>query len=556
MDDPNITMEEYIRLEEEKARRHGRMFNWQTATFEKVKNYEDEDDCSIDFETEFPAIVFDNTLTTTSSDPTILKLNLLHDLVRDVLYDVLKRAGISSRKEAPVNFLTDPLEGRSTLRPADILVFGWAGGKHACVDLTGVSSLVGLRDNGFVAGQAALKAESSKVAKHEKACLENQHVFIPFAFDTFGFLAPKAEEFLNRVQRVMQNMAPLPATDQRHPWLRYQIEEYTKGIRHSYEQRLETIWSRPVNRVYVLDFESLTPVMRQDLAVRLRMVYSGEGKQVFMSHAWRRLFGIRAPLVRDFILEFLSTYRMSDMEMGLDVADTLDYWIEISSSRDFLGPAPSYVLIRDPVRRLCHTMIAYSISGRGHAPEKVTGVDLFYLRSMDRGTTNVPHLLAQYLFRHAEGRKSGARLSGGHFIRCLSVHFRLVSDEGLRGLQAWVAQGPERQQAATAGAHKDGLATKEVAQEIPAPAQAPVQAPPPPPPAPKSRTIFTTEQYRVSTWLISCMTQIMDVNDYTYQPFDSTLVGSSQLSFQRRVRPRTGDASTSAAPHTDAQHDP
>ncbi|GJW43692.1 hypothetical protein Tco_0072491 [Tanacetum coccineum] len=129
-----------------------------------------------------------------------------HDLVRDVLYDVLKRAGISSRKEAPVNFLTDPLEGRSTLRPADILVFGWAGGKHACVDLTGVSPLVGLRDNGFVAGQAALKAESSKVAKHEKACLENQHVFIPFAFDTFGFLAPEAEEFLNRVQRVVQNM--------------------------------------------------------------------------------------------------------------------------------------------------------------------------------------------------------------------------------------------------------------------------------------------------------------------------------------------------------------
>ena len=104
-----------------------------------------------------------------------------------------------------MNFLTDPLDGRSTLRPADILVFGWAGGKHACVDLTGVSPLVGLRDNGFVAGQAALKAELSKVAKHEKACLENQHVFIPFAFDTFGFLAPEAVNFLSRVQRVVQS---------------------------------------------------------------------------------------------------------------------------------------------------------------------------------------------------------------------------------------------------------------------------------------------------------------------------------------------------------------
>ncbi|GJY16947.1 hypothetical protein Tco_0387369 [Tanacetum coccineum] len=65
----NITMEEYIRLEEEKAQRHGRTFNWQTATFGKVKSYEDEDDCFIDFETEFPAIVFDNTLT---SDITLL----------------------------------------------------------------------------------------------------------------------------------------------------------------------------------------------------------------------------------------------------------------------------------------------------------------------------------------------------------------------------------------------------------------------------------------------------------------------------------------------------
>ncbi|GKB36970.1 hypothetical protein Tco_0881912 [Tanacetum coccineum] len=63
MDDPNITMKEYIRLEEEKAQRHGRTFNWQTATFRKVNNYEDEDDYFIDFETEFPAIVFDKTIT-------------------------------------------------------------------------------------------------------------------------------------------------------------------------------------------------------------------------------------------------------------------------------------------------------------------------------------------------------------------------------------------------------------------------------------------------------------------------------------------------------------
>ena len=131
-----------------------------------------------------------------------------HDLVRDVLWDVLRRAGISAKKEAPVNFLTDPSEGRSTLRPADVLVFGWAGGKHACVDLTGVSPLVGFRDTGFVAGQAVLKAESKKVIKHETACLENQHVFVPFAFDTFGSLAPVATRFLERVQKVVHSISP------------------------------------------------------------------------------------------------------------------------------------------------------------------------------------------------------------------------------------------------------------------------------------------------------------------------------------------------------------
>ncbi|GKA25147.1 hypothetical protein Tco_0711180 [Tanacetum coccineum] len=78
MDDPNITMEEYIRLEEEKAQMHGRTFNWQTVTFEKVKYYEDDDDCFTYFETEFPAIVFDNTLTSNTvlpCEPTVSPSN-------------------------------------------------------------------------------------------------------------------------------------------------------------------------------------------------------------------------------------------------------------------------------------------------------------------------------------------------------------------------------------------------------------------------------------------------------------------------------------------------
>ncbi|CAI9261918.1 unnamed protein product [Lactuca saligna] len=48
-------------------------------------------------------------------------------------------------------------------------------------------------------GQFALKATSYKVTKHEKACMENQHVFIAFTFDTFGFLVQDVVELLSRL---------------------------------------------------------------------------------------------------------------------------------------------------------------------------------------------------------------------------------------------------------------------------------------------------------------------------------------------------------------------
>jgi hypothetical protein len=51
-----------------------------------------------------------------------------HDLIRDVLFDFFRRARVSVKKETSVNLLTDPQEGRSTLHPADVLVYGRVGG--------------------------------------------------------------------------------------------------------------------------------------------------------------------------------------------------------------------------------------------------------------------------------------------------------------------------------------------------------------------------------------------------------------------------------------------
>ena len=54
------------------------------------------------------------------------------------------------------------------------------------------------------------RAEAKKVEKHANACEENQHVFVPLAFDTFGSLAPEAIRFLTRVQRVVHGNVSTP----------------------------------------------------------------------------------------------------------------------------------------------------------------------------------------------------------------------------------------------------------------------------------------------------------------------------------------------------------
>nr|GEW38339.1 hypothetical protein [Tanacetum cinerariifolium] len=62
MEDPNITMKEYIRFEEEKARRRGKVYNWETATYGRIWYDNDVHDLK-SVETEFPAIVFNDKLT-------------------------------------------------------------------------------------------------------------------------------------------------------------------------------------------------------------------------------------------------------------------------------------------------------------------------------------------------------------------------------------------------------------------------------------------------------------------------------------------------------------
>nr|GEX96896.1 hypothetical protein [Tanacetum cinerariifolium] len=126
------------------------------------------------------------------------------------------------------------------------------------------------------------------------------------------------------------------------------------------------------------------------------------------------------------------------------------------------------------------------ISTGSEAPEKVTGVDLFYLRSIDQETANVPHLLARD--QGLRGLSVVTRelpLLDLHELGILNIYERIGD------MWAWVASRPERQSDAAAGA--PGAAEDAPAVDKGAQADlAPVQAPQPPPPTPK------TMQQRIS----------------------------------------------------------
>ncbi|GJT73532.1 hypothetical protein Tco_1032818 [Tanacetum coccineum] len=250
-----------------------------------------------------------------------------------------------------------------------------------------------------------------------------------------------------------EDMAPLPPREQRHPFLSYQ------GLKYTYED--------------IADFEERMVMEHRDDA--------GEARRRL---SWMQ-FILALGLHTEDEMESLSfaRYWSENERMIPEKGDLHDYWRGISTDGDFLGPPPSYILIRDPVLRLYHRMMAHNIAGRSQAPEK----------------------------RFAAGRKSMAHISGGQFVARLAEHFGLLTTEILGGLTviapelliidmgelvrlqicmevddtwAWVAIGLERQPEAVAGTPavvEDAPAADEGDQTISAPVQAPQQPPPPPP---------------------------------------------------------------------------
>ncbi|GKD15713.1 hypothetical protein Tco_1200120, partial [Tanacetum coccineum] len=346
--------------------------------------------------------------------------------------------------------------------------------------------------------------------------------------------------------------------EDKYLFLRYHGLEYTDANIADFKERLERIYSQEIHQVQVIDAATASPTPPRERVSNNKNIGVDEGTLRFREV----LLDLDAPDTIQFQLgrdRRRLSWRQFVLALGLHTGEEMeslgfarywsesermipekgglhDYWRGISTDGDFLRPPISYTLIRDPMLRLCHRMMARSIVGRSQAPEKVTVTDLFYLRGLDVGSVNIPYLLGRYL------RSYFPELSTTDVAELV----RLQIYEQLDDTWVWVAMGSERQP-------DDAASAPAVAQEAPVIDEdgqadpAPVQAPPPPPAAARTMpqrmarleedvheirgtlvehreviSAMARDFSRFCTWTTTSLARMMDREGVTYTSYSET----------------------------------
>ena len=116
-----------------------------------------------------------------------------HDRVRDGLVDNLRMSGI-------LHLAEQRCSDRSSLRPADVLLMHWEGGRHCAVDLV-ISHPLQVAQYPLNATKASRHCASTERRKVQEvlaqaAFVESGWGFLPMGFGTFGNVGPSTARLL------------------------------------------------------------------------------------------------------------------------------------------------------------------------------------------------------------------------------------------------------------------------------------------------------------------------------------------------------------------------
>nr|GEW54145.1 Ty3/gypsy retrotransposon protein [Tanacetum cinerariifolium] len=460
MEDLNITMEEYIRLEEEKAQRHGKVFNWETAKYDRI--WYDEYVHDIRYvETKFPAIVFNDSLTsneTPSSEPMVSSPNdeidfrISFDKSDDEYYTVVFDKNSFSYKIISTCDFEMNLENNNekvnkplVLSPKPTV---------SCID-----DLDFFKDfeNEFPA-IVYNDALTSKSDFSTKTTLCPQHI------DKFDL---KDETSLFEYDEVEQSVFYFNDLF----YFNIVYLDDLKSDKDNDDNEIDMIQSSGGNENKNKLLKESHDKIRKVFIMRSFVMELNVNIVAWNHFVNGMLFNLIKNLYPFSILFYPKWYykdsdcaRMLQRPRHVNQVHILDFEGLTPDMRQDLAERMRMVYIRDDGQE-----------DRGRDGVRCGWYSMFLVgRDFLRGAllyTYIRDLVRRLCHRHAEGRKSSARLSGGYFIGRLAYHFGLVSDDGLRGLSvvtrelllidmgelvklnicieigydsAWVASGPER----------------------------------------------------------------------------------------------------------------
>nr|GEX05453.1 hypothetical protein [Tanacetum cinerariifolium] len=221
-------------------------------------------------------------------------------------------------------------------------------------------------------------------------------------------------------------------------WLKFNTHTFTKDSRDEFHNKYKELLRKDTASPEALDYVEFSTLHEghalQSLDQLCHVSYRHKDR-TFTSQAWNRLFRIQKHVVREYVMEFMSSFKSRNHVVELDRKHTMvfqlggvkkimtmrqfilalelytpeevnnnlfepfrdayfrnrpnnynpiEYFVGISTRNHYdTQYPPSYTTIKNPICRLVHRLLTLFAAGRHSAKEKVTLDDLFLLHSMD-----------------------------------------------------------------------------------------------------------------------------------------------------------------------------
>ncbi|GJY82997.1 RNA-directed DNA polymerase, eukaryota [Tanacetum coccineum] len=166
-----------------------------------------------------------------------------------------------------------------------------------------------------------------------------------------------------------------------------------------------------------------------DSIIHFSYLCYSEDDRTFTSQAWNRLFKIHERVVREYVMEFLSSFTFRDHIVDLDNVDTMVFELggvkRSMTMRPFIlalgwyTPEEMSNVLFEPFHESCLETgpTTRTPLSRHSGKEKVTMDDLLLLHIMDGGVrVDVPWHVAKFFTNKAKGYKKKSPIVGAHLI--------------------------------------------------------------------------------------------------------------------------------------------